>query len=197
MLRDHIPNAVVTPSGAFLRGAPIKDTPFAARRALTHCRTLSKLLGSYSPRGAYCFFDTVSPADRSATTDAIEVVASWFGGLGGFGFGATRKRSVVSSTTRNVVDWDTTPNRKRMIGNPFNPSNPPLTLLPPYEIVPLQVSRKVLPRELELAHRLASQSRSFRSFRRSGASIGASAGNPLGLPSDLQHPPRCAVSFGT
>lgn len=56
LIRQVIPAA----SGAFLRGAPIKDTPFAARRALTHCRTLSKLLGSYSPRCAYCL--AVSPA---------------------------------------------------------------------------------------------------------------------------------------
>ena len=55
-IRQVIPAA----SGAFLVGAPIKDTPFAARRPLTHCRTFSKFRGSYSPRCAYWL--AVSPA---------------------------------------------------------------------------------------------------------------------------------------
>jgi hypothetical protein len=42
-------NSQVIPStsGAFLVGAPIKDTPFAARRPLTHRRTFSRFRGSY------------------------------------------------------------------------------------------------------------------------------------------------------
>ena len=55
-IRGLIPAA----SGAFMVGAPIKDTPFSARRPLTHCRTFSRFRGSFSPRVAFCL--GVSPA---------------------------------------------------------------------------------------------------------------------------------------
>jgi hypothetical protein len=55
-IRQVIPTA----SGAFLGGAPINDTPFAARRPMTHCRTFIQVRGSFSPRCAFCL--AVPPA---------------------------------------------------------------------------------------------------------------------------------------
>ena len=54
--------------------------------------------------------------------------------------------------------------------NPLNTSNPPLTLLPPYEIMPLPASRTVVQRVVQLTLRPAVQDRNFRSFGQSGAS---------------------------